>query len=108
MLQIRVIPERDFPCASKFVALHGCVVRGFLVCVRFASSAPAPVLRFLDPFSLFDMVPTEPKYESIGSSPDMDERGLMEVHNQRRYFERAIEIGNSKERSAHHDTRTRY
>ena len=81
---LQIIPERDFPCASKFVALDGCVVRCFFVCVWFASSAPAPVLRFfLDPFSLFDMVPTEPKYESIGSSPDMDERGPMEVHSQR-------------------------
>ena len=83
----QIIPERDFPCASKTVALDGCAVRCFFVCVLFVSSAPAPVLRFLDPFSLFDMAPTEPKYESIGSSPDMDERGLMEVQ---RCFERAI------------------
>jgi len=70
--------------------LEGSVVRCFFVSVRFVSSAPA--LRFLDPFSLFDMAPTEPKYESIGSSPEMDERGPMEctVHSQR-YFERAIE-----------------
>lgn len=82
---LQIIPERDFPCASKFVALGGCVVRCFFVCVRFASSAsgPAPVLRFLVPFTLFDMAPTEPKYESIGSSPDMDERGPMEVHGQK-------------------------
>ena len=101
----QVIPERDFPGASRFVA---CVVRCLFVRVPFASSAPAPVLRFLDPLSLFDRVPTEPKYESIGSSPDMDERGgLMEVHSQR-CSERAFEIGNSKERSAHRNTRTRY
>jgi hypothetical protein len=86
------------------VALGACVVRCFFVCVPFASSAPAPVLRFLDPpLSLFDMAPTEPKYESIGTSPDMDERGPMEVHGQR-CVEREIEIGKSKERSAHHDT----
>jgi hypothetical protein len=98
---LQIIPERDFPCASKFVALDGCVVRCFFVCVQFASSTPAPVvLRFLDPLSLFDTAPTEPKYESIGSSPDMDERGPMEAHTQR-CFERATEIGNSKERSAH-------
>ena len=96
---LQIIPEREFPCASEFVAWDGCVVRCFfVVCVRFASPAPAPVLRFLDPSSLFDMVPTEPKYESIGSSPDMDERGPMEVHNQR-CFERTIEIGNSIPRS---------
>ena len=28
------------------------------------------------------MAPAELKYESIGSSPDMDERGPMEVHSQ--------------------------
>jgi hypothetical protein len=96
---LQTIPEREFPCASKFVAWDGCVVRCFfVVCVRIASPAPAPVLRFLDPSSLFDMVPTEPKYESIGISPDMDERGPMEVHSQR-CFERAIEIGNSIPRS---------
>ena len=79
---LQIIPERDFPCASKFVALDGCVVRCFFVCVRFVSSAPALVLRFLDSFSLFDMAPAELKYESIGSSPEMDGRGLMEVHSE--------------------------
>ena len=74
------------------MALDGSVVRCFFVCscVWLESLAPAPVLRFLDLFSLFGMAPTEPKYESIGSSPDMYEFEPMEVHNQR-CFERAIE-----------------
>src|SRR6266436_1314058 len=76
--------------------LDDCPVRCFFV---FASSTPAPVLRFLDPFSLLDMAPAELKYESIGSSPDMDEHGPMEVHA-RRCFERQTEIDNSKEQNA--------
>jgi hypothetical protein len=50
------------------------------------------------------MAPPELKYESIGSSPDMDKCGPMEVRTKWR-FERPTEIANSKGRSAHHATR---
>jgi hypothetical protein len=78
----RLIPERDFSCASTLVPLEDCPVLCFFVCVRFAlaSSAPAPLLRFMDPFFLFRVSPAELKYEFIGSSPDMDGRGPMKVH----------------------------
>jgi hypothetical protein len=78
---LKLIPERDFSCASKLVPLEGCPVLCLFGRVRFASSAAsAPVLRFVDPLSLFQLAPVELKYECIGSSPDMDGRGPMEVH----------------------------
>lgn len=93
---LKLIPERDFSCTSRLVPLEGCPVLCLFGRVRFASSASAPVLRFVDPLSLFQVAPAELKYECIGSSPDMDGRGPMEVHTQWS-FERPTDAVNSKE-----------
>lgn len=63
--------------------MGGVFVFCFLLDVRSPSSRG---FRLRDLFSLFPETPAvllvEPKYESIGSSPATDERGLMEVYNQ--------------------------